>query len=451
MKNTMLLRTTLVSSIAFALTACGGGSNSNTPTSPPADQTRSISSMSVVNNGFQTFKPRAHDLTGYRAYSRAATLNTPLDDGQSAYVYENPENGEVSSISFEGDDAESVVTPTIDMIVDLNTTYSAINMSNVTVTVDDVVYEGNYTLIQDKNTGDLYPLVKSGVPIYKKVEAEHEAWITDTRFSHNGDSTRIYLRHSDELSLHKAELIDGTFVISKVFDNYFRNNVILSTGDIVTVPWSGNSLTWVKQDGTEHNFNYDTSQLSVPFLYADKLYAIRDSDDALIELTLNGATLDQTDALWTTNGYRPSSMSVVRGDYKMHSDCSVYQFDDTTKTITQLEPSKAHSGHVANAGQTSLYCMYSSTDDNSALPSFMRFDVSKAELNQPATTTTDASSGTKLDANERMAVVSDNELMFYQYPSGTFTEYYINFDAGTTVEKEVSSITAIKMQTVTQN
>ncbi|MEG3696923.1 hypothetical protein V5098_28020, partial [Vibrio coralliirubri] len=85
--------------------------------------------------------------------------------------------------------------------------------------------------------------------------------------------------------------------------------------------------------------------------------------------------------------------------------------------------------------------------DNSALPSFMRFDVSKAELNQPATTTIDASSGAKLDANERMAVVSDNELMFYQYPSGTFTEYYINFDAGTTVEKEVSSITAIKMQT----
>lgn len=225
MKNTKLLRTTLVSSIAFALTACGGGSNSNPP---PSDTTRSISSMSVVNDGFQTFKPRAHDLTGYRAYSRATKFNTPLDDGQSAYVYENPESGEVSSISFKGDNTESIATPTIDMIVDLNTTFSAINMSNITVTVDDVVYEGSYTLIQDKNTGDLYPLVESGVPIYKKVEAEHEAWVTNTRFSHNGDSTRIYLRHSDELSLHKAELVDGTFTISKVFDDYFRNNVILS-------------------------------------------------------------------------------------------------------------------------------------------------------------------------------------------------------------------------------
>ncbi len=78
-------------------------------------------------------------------------------------------------------------------------------MSNVTVTVDDVVYEGSYTLIQDKNTGHLYRLVESGAPIYKKVEeAEHEAWVA-TRFSHNG-MARIYLRHSDELSLHKAEL-----------------------------------------------------------------------------------------------------------------------------------------------------------------------------------------------------------------------------------------------------
>ena len=97
-----------------------------------------------------------------------------------------------------------------------------------------------------------------------------------------------------------------------------------------------------------------------------------------------------------------------------------------------------------------MYCMYSATDANDALPSFVRFDIKKATLGQPAITSVNASSGTKLDANERMAVVSDNELMFYQYPSGTFTEYYINFDAGTTFEKEVNSITTINMQTITQ-
>ncbi len=47
-------------------------------------------------------------------------FNTPFDDGQSAYVYENPESGEVSSISFEGDNTDSIATPTIDMIVGQN-------------------------------------------------------------------------------------------------------------------------------------------------------------------------------------------------------------------------------------------------------------------------------------------------------------------------------------------
>ncbi len=50
MKNTKLLRTTLISSIALALTACGGA-----PIAIPAprDTTRSLSSMSVVNDGFK--------------------------------------------------------------------------------------------------------------------------------------------------------------------------------------------------------------------------------------------------------------------------------------------------------------------------------------------------------------------------------------------------------------
>ncbi|MCZ8499009.1 hypothetical protein O9929_17155 [Vibrio lentus] len=53
----------------------------------------------------------------------------------------------------------------------------------------------------------------------------------------------------------------------------------------------------------------------------------------------------------------------------------------------------------------------------------MRFDISKAKLNfNPLQRQSMLPSGVKLDANERMAVVSDNELMFYQYPSGTFTE-----------------------------
>jgi hypothetical protein len=126
----------------------------------------------------------------------------------------------------------------------------------------------------------------------------------------------------------------------------------------------------------------------------------------------------------------------------------VYEFDATSKTITQLEAAKSNTGYVANAGQNALFCMFADADDDATLPKFFRFEIDKAALSQPATTTVNAAGGTKLDANERMAVISDNELMFYQYPTGTFTEYYVNFDAGTTVEKQVESVTTIKMQTV---
>ncbi|ENM6633882.1 hypothetical protein AB8J12_002811 [Vibrio vulnificus] len=447
------LKLSLAISATLALAACGGGGgggSSNEGGSPNSGKT-AVTSMSVVTEGFQTFKPRSHDLTGFTARSSLSSRAVPLDDGVSEYVYENPETGEVSSVIFEGESGETEETlpePTIATIVDLNNTYSAINMHNTTVEISGETLTGNYTVIQNKSTGALYPLVENGQPVYKAVDAEHEAWITNTRFSHNGDSQRIYLRHGETKSLHKAELLEGLFVISKVFDDYLRDDVILPNGDIVSQPWnSRDTLTWREQDGTEHELAYNTD-LSTPFLYDGKLYAVRQSDDAMIELTLNGTALEQTDALWTTNGYRPWPLSVVRGDYKMHADCSVYEFDATSKNITQLEAPKSNTGYVANAGQNALFCMFADADDDATLPKFFRFEIDKAALSQPATTTVNAAGGTKLDANERMAVISDNELMFYQYPTGTFTEYYVNFDAGTTVEKQVESVTTIKMQTV---
>lgn len=217
---------------------------------------------------------------------------------------------------------------------------------------------------------------------------------------------------------------------------------------IVSKPWDSNeTLIWREQNGTEHSLAYNT-ELTTPFLHDGKLFAIHQANNAMVELMLNETVLKQTDAGWTINGYFPNPLSVVRGNYKMHSDCSVYEFNTTTKTITQLAAPKSNHGYVANAGQNALYCMFSDADDDTALPKFFRFEIDKAIANQPATTTVNAASGTKLDANERMAVISDNELMFYQSPYGIFTEYYVNFDAGTTIEKQVGSVTTIKMQTI---
>ncbi len=104
----------------------------------------------------------------------------PLDDGQSAYSYENPENGEVSSISFEGDDNESVATPTIDH--DRRPQYHLLRNQHEQCHRHRG-WRGVWRqlhLIQDKNTGDLYPLVERR-SIYKKVEAEHGHFGRNTR------------------------------------------------------------------------------------------------------------------------------------------------------------------------------------------------------------------------------------------------------------------------------
>jgi hypothetical protein len=158
--------------------------------------------------------------------------------------------------------------------------------------------------------------------------------------------------------------------------------------------------------------------------------------------------LEHVDAHWATNEYFPWTRSMVRGNYRMHSDCSVYKFDAETKTITRVNDAENFTGFVSNTGQNSLFCQYSPSESSDELPTFLRFDIKKAEAGQDAVTTVTVSSGTSLDAGERTAVVNDNELMFYEYPSGDFTEYYVNFDAGTTTEKLVKSITPIKMQTV---
>ncbi|WP_041054697.1 hypothetical protein [Vibrio owensii] len=438
----------------LAMSGCGGSDSSSDPKPTPSAQ--AIGKMSVVTSGFQTFKPRTHDLTGFKARSLSVTSgDAPVDDGESKYVFENPETGEVGSVVFEDTDPETeepMPDPTIDSIVDLSDTYSAINIRNTAVELGDSTYNGDFTLIQDKITGKLYPLTENGKPIYRTVDAEHEAWVTKTRFSFNADIKNIYLRHGEERSLHKAELKDGAFVISKVFNDYFRENLILKDGEILSRTWEDSeTLIWISTDGTEHQVAYP-QMLTPPFLHSGEVYAIDNENGLMMALSLNSdkSELVLTDSGWTTNGYYPAGDSMVRGEYKMHWNCSTYHFDAKKKTITELMRAKNNTG-VGNAGQNSLFCMYTDSDDNKSLPKFVRFDILKAEAGETAVSEVEASSGTKLDANERMAVVSDNELMFYEYPVGSFTEFYVNFDAGTTTTKLVEDITMIKMQTMPES
>ncbi|GEM_PF-5821879 len=449
-------------SISSILVGCGGGSSSSENSTPSKT---AITKMSSVAAGFQTFQPRNHSVgsTSFRM-SRAYSGTTQIDDGESDYVYQNPETGEQASIIFEGEgetgDAVALPAPEVVMVVDLNENFSAIQFTDVTIHYGGEELTGNYTLIQDKATGSLYPLIEDGQPILVTTEAEHETWVTSARFSYAADTNGIYFRHGENKGLHSAKLIGDAFVIETLFDDYVRNNWVLPNGDVVSVPWSQDTINWIDRASAEkYSVSYDFTNRTNPFIYNETLYIVDTNANEMLALSINETkdAIVETSSGWTTNGYRTdiNNNTVRRGKYEMQPDCSVYKFDPVEQEITQVNAAVAYTHSFAPmAGQNSLYCLHASGDDlnTNSTPTFERFDIIAAELGQPAVDSVIASIGNGLNANERMAVINDSEVMFYEYPNSAigFDEYYVNFDTGLTTKKEVTQATVIKMQTVAE-
>ncbi|PMN90217.1 hypothetical protein [Enterovibrio norvegicus] len=424
------------------LTGCGGGDGDPFV----VGSSKVVNRMSPVESGFQTFKSRDHSVSALSQGDRQTR-----EIRSSKYVYENPELGASNAITFESVDvetgeSETAPSPTVVSVVDLNTQYAAINMKNVTITANGQKQRGSYTLIQNKQSGDLYPLIEDGNAIYKTVVAEHEAWMTSARFSNVADESRIYMRHGDGKSLHVAELVNGQFEISPIFNDYFRNNWVLPSGDVITLPWDVSELTW-KEKATGKTFThaFDNSANTLPFIYEDVLYYANLTSGAVYQLTTNGENIGVGTTEWSANGYQTdaNAMSVRRGDYEMTSDCSVYKFDSENKRISRVHHADLQGGVASAAGQNSLYCVRKTGTDDNGLPSIARFDITTQRVDN-----IEATSGSVLNAGERFVVVSDEEVMFYQYPNGSFSEYYVNVETGLTSEKVTSAMSVIKMQTV---
>ncbi|MCW8331879.1 hypothetical protein MD588_24060 [Photobacterium sp. SDRW27] len=399
--------------------------------------------MTSITPGYQTFQARDVET---KAFAKSS-------NNDSAYVYKSAETGDLQPIDFSGEDPQTndlviLPAPKIIKVVDINQRYAAMNIDNVAVEVNGKKYVGTYTLIQEKETGAMFPLIEGDVPIYKRIDADHEAWVTATHFSYAADDSRIYLRHGDGKSLHVAENNGDYFVITKIFDDYFRNNWILTDGTVISLPWSRNELIWVDRiNGTTNTYNIDLTNTTNPFVFQGKLHIVNTSTDKMLELTVDSNALTMTDTGWTAPGYRTddNNNSVRRSDYEMLSDCSVYKFDTDTKTVLKISDREDNSGFTPAAGQHALFCVHSVAEGNQEQPLFTQFDT-----RTESTQTTPATTGAKIDATERLVVVSDKEIMFYQDPFGEFTEYYVDFDTNTTTEKQTDSLSVIKMQTVAQ-
>lgn len=389
---------------AFTLFACGPSDNTS-------NETYTLTKMTAMADGFQTFSE-----------SELASRSLNRNASDSRYVFQSLSGGtlpiEFTAVDSAGKSV-SVTPPDIENIRDINDRYAAINMNDLDLSIDGTEYSGTYTVIYDKTDGKLYPLTENNEPLDYKVDAEHEFWYTSTRFANIGDDDRLYMRHSEDKSLYVATRHDSYFEVNRIFGDYQSTPFADKNGDILRRE-TDNTYTWVSAEDfskTELTSDIDVS----PMLINDELYGL--SGTSIYKLSRSGSELLTEATAWTaTASYNTWGMRARRGDYEMTDYCAVYEFDHVTQAIIEVEPAVTGSAgrRAVAAGDDVLFCTYASSDDDT--PKFRAFNTTDESITDFAST---EGNGTSLNAGERFTVISDQEIMFYEYPSNDFTEFYI--------------------------
>lgn len=406
--------TLVVASSALVLAGCPSNSaDGNTSVSQP------LYKMSASVEGFSTFT-ESTNVTRSTPVERTMTLATRTTHSEPSYVFQSLAGGTVS-VRFYGESSDitgvEIAAPEITSVRDINDQYTAMNFEDVTFMLDDIEHTGEYTLILDKLTGFLYPLTDQGKPILYKVVAEHEGWYNETRMGFVADDSRLYLRYSDSKSLHVAELIDNHFQITQIFDDYRGKFVVDVNGTVFRKNWDGGFQVAMPPHWTPTPVT--SPDADAFFVLLNNQAHVR-TGDALSEVAVVDGALELTSTDWSAPDLHLTELYVTRNDYLMNQDCSIFKFDKDTSTVTRIAAPEASGGRAAAAAaNNAMFCQYGSINDDST-PKFKVFDVSDESL-----ALFEATVGTSLHAGERLTVVSDKEIMFYEDPYGSFTEYYL--------------------------
>lgn len=406
--------TLAVASSALVLAGCpSDNTNGNTSIGGP------LFKMSASIEGFSTFT-ESSNVSRNAHIERSMSSGSRSTQSNSNYVFQSLAGGTVS-VQFYGETGDStaaeIEAPKITSVRDINDKYTAINFEDVTFMLDDIEHTGEYTLILDKLTGFLYPLTDQGKPILYNVVAEHEGWYNETRMGFVADDSRLYLRYSDSKSLHVAELIDNHFQITRIFDDYHGKFIVDANGTVFRKNWEGGFQVAMPPNWTPTAV---TSPDAAAFFVLLNNQAHVRIGDALSEVAVVDGALEFTSTDWSAPDLLLTELYVTRNDYLMNQDCSIFKFDKDTSTVTRIEAPEASGGRAAAAAaNNSMFRQYGSINDDST-PKFKVFDVIDESLEL-----FEATVGTSLHAGERLTVVSDKEIMFYEDPYGSFTEYYL--------------------------
>ncbi|MEZ9411554.1 hypothetical protein [Vibrio lentus] len=157
--------------LSMALTGCGGGSssggsNGNGSVDPaPLVKLPALKSLSIPQTNFQTIKPSNFDIE--------PASNTALN----TMAYENLQGDErIFEVAFQPcEQCDEAVMPTVTRVFDINQKYTMFNMNNSTVAWKGKAYHGNYPVIMDKQSGQLYPIVIDGKVSEFDAELQNES------------------------------------------------------------------------------------------------------------------------------------------------------------------------------------------------------------------------------------------------------------------------------------
>ena len=214
-KNINSYTISIAAMLSIALTGCGGGSsgggsNGNGSIDPtPLVKLPALKSLSHPQASFQTIKPSNFDVepTGNTALNAMAYNNLQGDKQMFDVVFE------------KCDECDEPVMPTVTRVFDINQKYTMFNMNNSTVAWKGKTYYGNYPVIMDKESGQLYPIVIDGKVSEFDAELQNESpFLSQQKQGDLAPNETLYSfditddEHWHTRGIYKAVLEDNAFV-----------------------------------------------------------------------------------------------------------------------------------------------------------------------------------------------------------------------------------------------
>ncbi|TEW53951.1 hypothetical protein E2R68_10725 [Psychromonas sp. RZ22] len=416
--------------------ACVGLLSACLPEDESSNKSATTITMNSVVSGSQTLQLRGLDYDGIQpdvTKSRYVYKNR-VTDSSTAVVFNITENGTTNSSDL-----------VISAITDINDTYSALSVTNLTLTIDDKKITGDYVLIQEKKSGKLYPVISNGAPFASNQITATAYWHDSHRTSNIADEARLFRNDTNTGILNIFELSNGLFVDKATYDYSGKPFWINQYGDFLRQ--DGSNLVWYKRSEAKEIVTSFADSIS-PFLYKGTFYATKTSDNRVYSLEFS-SLLDTIsvidDTTWADTSYAPTYDAVKRGNYEMTAGCEVYEFNANNpyrKEITSFRNFSATNGQLAVAGQNSLFCVHAASSNAAVSPIISFLNTATQVYNTVA-----LSKGTVSDAGN-LTVLSDTEVMFSETPSSSFKEYYVDMINEAEKEFTVTEASIVTIQTL---